>query len=94
MKVVPLNHVFVGGLPTYTYVSRQHLQLERQLKRAIAKPHAFASVTGTSKSGKTVLCRATLGDSQFVWLESGQIASVDEFSGAISSGAGSARRDH
>lgn len=79
-KKVLLEDVFVaGGLPTYTYVSREHLNLERQLKRAIAKPHSFASVTGTSKSGKTVLCRATLAERQFVWLESGQIGSVDDF---------------
>jgi hypothetical protein len=36
-------------------------------------------VTGTSKSRKTVLCRATLKDRQFVWLESGQIGSIEEF---------------
>jgi hypothetical protein len=79
-KKLALDKVFVaGGLPTHTYVSRDHLGLERQLKRAIAKPHSFASVTGTSKSGKTVLCRSMLGDRQFVWLESGQIGSIEEF---------------
>jgi hypothetical protein len=72
------DKVFVpGGQPTVTYISRDHLQLERDVRRAISQPHSFASITGTSKSGKTVLCRNVLGDRQFVWVEGGQITPLD-----------------
>ena len=78
-KKYALEQVFVaGGLPTLTYVSRDHLQLERKLKRAIAQPHSFASITGASKSGKTVLCRNVLDGRQFIWIEGGQIADVED----------------
>jgi hypothetical protein len=80
------DQVFVaGGLPTVTYVSREHLNLERKLKRALAQPHSFASVTGTSKSGKTVLCRNTLEGREFVWLEGGQIKGVADLWSKIAS---------
>jgi hypothetical protein len=73
------EQVFVaGGLPTHTYVSRDHLQLERKLARAVAQPHSFASITGASKSGKTVLCRSVLKGREFVWIEGGQISSVPD----------------
>src|SRR5437899_2482302 len=72
------DKVFVpGGQPTITYISRDHLQLERHVRRAISQPHSFASITGPSKSGKTVLCRNVLGDRQFVWIEGGQITPLD-----------------
>ena len=46
-----------GGQPTVTYIDRAHLGLESALKRAMARGFSIISVTGQTKSGKTVLCR-------------------------------------
>ncbi|HRN87861.1 AAA family ATPase [Hyphomicrobium sp.] len=62
-----------GGQPTVTYVSRDHLKLEQAVRRAIALPNAFVSITGPSKSGKTVLCRTMMAGHQYVWVEGGQL---------------------
>ena len=72
-----LNDVFVaGGLPDITYVYRDRLKLEQKLERALAKPHHFTSITGTSKSGKTVLLRNLLERKNFVGVDGGQVKDV------------------
>lgn len=68
------------GVPTSTYVDRGHLDLEAQLRNAIRTPGMIASLSGPSKSGKTVLMRkvidqdllisisgAALKDPNFLW---------------------------
>ncbi|MEQ9247832.1 MAG: hypothetical protein RLO21_17785, partial [Nitratireductor sp.] len=74
------DDVFVaGGQPTITYVDREETHIERQLARAIATPNQIVSLSGATKTGKTVLCRKVLGKRQFVWIDGGQIASADGF---------------
>lgn len=74
------DEVFVaGGQPTYTYVGRSAEHVELKFARAIATPNQIVSLSGPTKTGKTVLCRKTLGDREFVWIDGGQIKSADEF---------------
>lgn len=48
------------GVPTYTYVDRSKYNLEQQLRNAIRTPGMVASLSGPSKSGKTVLIRKVI----------------------------------
>src|SRR5580658_8860532 len=74
------DDVFVaGGQPTYTYVERSAEHIELKFARAIATPNQIVSLSGPTKTGKTVLCRRTLGDRQFVWIDGGQVSNGDSF---------------
>lgn len=74
------DEVFVaGGQPTITYVHREEEHVERSFARAVATPNQIVSLSGPTKTGKTVLCRRILGDRQFVWVDGGQIESADAF---------------
>jgi hypothetical protein len=76
---VRLEEVFVaGGEPTITYVARQEQNIQRELARAIASPNQIASLSGPTKTGKTVLCKKVLGDRDYVWIYGGEISSFDE----------------
>ncbi len=70
---VSRDTVFIaGGQPSITYVDRKQLDMERHLARAIATPNQIVSLSGPTKSGKTVLCRHVLDDRQYIWIEGGQ----------------------
>lgn len=74
------DEVFVaGGQPTITYVEREEDHIERSFARAVATPNQIVSLSGPTKTGKTVLCRRTLGDRQYVWIDGGQIQSGEDF---------------
>jgi hypothetical protein len=74
------DEVFVaGGQPTYTYVERSAAHVELKLARAIATPNQIVSLSGPTKTGKTVLCRRILGEREFVWIDGGQVKSGDDF---------------
>jgi len=67
------DEVFVaGGLPTITYVEREEQHIERNLARALATPNQIVSLAGTTKTGKTVLCKRVLGEREYVWVDGGQ----------------------
>ncbi len=68
-----------GGQPTYTYVERSAEHVELTFARAIATPNQIVSLAGPTKTGKTVLCRRTLGNRQYVWIDGGQVTSSDDF---------------
>ena len=70
--------VFVaGGQPTVRYVQREDQHIERNLARAIATPNQIVSLSGTTKTGKTVLCRRILGSREFIWLDGGQHSTAE-----------------
>lgn len=70
--------VFVpGGRPTVTYVPRGELQLEDHLEAYLEERYKVLSVSGPTKTGKTVLLRSKTGDA--VWLSGGTIETVDDF---------------
>lgn len=71
---VTRDSVFVaGGQPSVTYVGRDHLKIEDNLRRALKVPNQIVSLAGPTKTGKTVLVRQILGDAPYVWIEGGQI---------------------
>lgn len=79
-KSYKLKQVFTpGGFPSVTYVSREHLNLEKRLKGALARGHGIITVTGPTKSGKTVLCRKVLDSEETLWIEGGRIREEKDF---------------
>jgi hypothetical protein len=77
---IKLSEVFTpGGLPSVTYVDRNHLELEKNVADGLARGFAFVVVTGPTKSGKSVLCRKILSDEKIVSIEGGQIRSENDF---------------
>jgi hypothetical protein len=80
------DEVFVaGGQPTVTYVQREDQHIERNLARAIATPNQVVSLAGTTKTGKTVLCRRVLGNREFVWVDGGQHSTAEKVWAHVSS---------
>jgi hypothetical protein len=71
--------VFIpGGFPSATYVSRSHLSIESDLATWIDGAHTtLLSVSGITKTGKTVLLRRFLREA--MWFSGGAIATADEF---------------
>lgn len=76
-----LRQVFTpGGQPSVTYVSRDHLGLEKRVKDALLRGYAINVVTGPTKSGKTVLCNHVLARAgASVTIEGGQVRSEQDF---------------
>lgn len=73
------DKVFIaGGQPSVTYIDRKQLDIERQLARAIASPNQIVSLSGPTKSGKTVLCRHVMREKAYVWIEGGQAPTARE----------------
>jgi hypothetical protein len=75
-----VTEVFVpGGLPKYTYVARRGRNLEEQLETAKSYLCKIATVTGATKSGKTVLVKKVFGKNPMVWIDGGHIHSEEDF---------------
>lgn len=73
-----VRDVFVpGGLPTITYNSRDGLRLEDQVYDHLDSPYSILSVSGPTKTGKTVLIRHTTTSS--IWLSGGALDSLSTF---------------
>jgi hypothetical protein len=80
LHIYKLKEVFApGGMPSVTYVGREHLELEQKIFRAVQRGYAFNVITGPTKSGKSVLCHKVLDASKLVTMEGGQISSIDDF---------------
>lgn len=54
------------GVPNHTYVDRSERGLEQQLQNAIRTPGMIASLSGPSKSGKTVLIRKVIDQDNLI----------------------------
>src|SRR4051794_13681015 len=50
-----------GSFPTHTYVERSAREAETRLRDALSVPGQIVSVSGPSKSGKTVLVERVVG---------------------------------
>jgi hypothetical protein len=56
MLLTKVTEVFTpNDVPTFTYVERASRNLEQRLREAFAVPKMVISLSGPSKSGKTVL---------------------------------------
>ena len=77
---VKVGQVFVaGGLPTVTYNPRAALNLETKLQDYLDEGHRILSVSGATKTGKTVLVRSMIPTDGSIWLSGGAISSIDQF---------------
>lgn len=69
-----------GGRPTITYVPRGDLRLESEVGDYLDSRHKILSVSGPTKTGKTVLLTNQVGDNFGpIWLSGGTINTVDDF---------------
>ncbi len=74
-----IGDVFVaGGLPNITYNPRNNEKLEDEIRDYIDTGHKLLSLTGPTKSGKTVLCQRTIPDDEAIWVAGGSIDSEDD----------------
>lgn len=72
--------IFVpGGFPRYTYNPRAALQLEEKLSEAKDNLCKLVTVTGQTKSGKTVLTKKIFPREDAVWIDGGVVSSEDNF---------------
>jgi hypothetical protein len=72
--------IFVpGGFPRHTYNPRVELQLEQKLAEAKDNLCKLVTVTGQTKSGKTVLTRKLFPPEEAVWIDGGVVSKEDEF---------------
>lgn len=72
--------VFVpGGFPRHTYNPRVGLRLEQRLAEVRENLCKLVTVTGQTKSGKTVLTRKVLPQEDAIWIDGGTVSSEEEF---------------
>jgi hypothetical protein len=78
-KTLTIGSVFVpGGQPVHTYNPRKASNLENRLLDYLDSPFKILSLTGATKSGKTVLARKNLSKEQAIWVSGGQIESPED----------------
>jgi hypothetical protein len=79
MKKVRMREVFVpGGLPHHTYVAREEFRLEERLRTVTDNLCKLVTITGPTKSGKSVLTQRVFPRDQVVWLDGGTIQDESE----------------
>ena len=66
-----------AGVPTVTYVEREQQNLEQQLRSAIRTPGQIASLSGPSKSGKTVLINKVIARDDLIAVSGAAIKSAE-----------------
>ena len=75
---VKVGDVFVpGGLPEVTYVPRADLQLEARVQDYLEERFKVLSLSGPTKSGKTVLVKRVASDA--IWVSGGDVSTVTDF---------------
>jgi hypothetical protein len=73
------TEVFVpGSYPEHTYVKREGDQLENTLRDALNTPGQVISLSGPSKSGKTVLVEKVVGKDLLIPLSGASLSSADQ----------------
>jgi len=79
-KELHYSDIFVaGGFPLHTYNPRQSLNLESKLQQIHHNLCKLITVTGHTKSGKTVLVEKIIPRETSVWIEGGSIGKENEF---------------
>lgn len=85
-KVYSIDDVFVpGGIPELTYVSRAGGELESELQRIRKKSTKMITLTGSTKTGKTVLVHRifprNIGEA--LWIDGGTVKDEGDFWSSI-----------
>lgn len=71
--------VFVaGGQPRVTYVPRSALELEDKVREYLDTKHKVLSISGPTKTGKTVLVRSVIPRDHAFWISGGQLENSEE----------------
>lgn len=74
------RQVFIpGGQPTLTYNPRKELKLEESLEEAKDYLCKLVMMTGSTKSGKTVLTNKVFPKSESIWFDGGSFSSENDF---------------
>lgn len=74
------RQVFIpGGQPTLTYNPRKQLNLEDSLEESKDYLCKLVMMTGSTKSGKTVLTNKVFPKSEAIWFDGGSFSSEDDF---------------
>jgi hypothetical protein len=74
------RNVFVaGGTPEITYNPRDDRHLEAEVQSYVAQGGKALSVSGPTKSGKTVLIKRLLTDSGAIWMHGSDLQTIDAF---------------
>jgi len=77
--VLKATHVFTpNDYPTHTYIKRSGEDLEERLRQASATPKLVVSVSGPSKSGKTVLVERVIGQDNIIAVSGALIKTPDQ----------------
>lgn len=80
--LIPSRIFIAGGMPQETYVSRDHLGFENEVRKWANGAHTkLLSVSGPTKTGKTVLLQRFFEEG--IWLTGGAIYSIDDFWSSI-----------
>jgi hypothetical protein len=80
MQKLKYQDIFVpGGFPQHTYNPRLELRLEQKLSEANDNLCKLVTVTGQTKSGKTVLARKIFPTENSIWIDGGTVSSEDDF---------------
>lgn len=80
MAKLKYQEIFVpGGFPRHTYNPREALQLEQKLSEAKENLCKLVTVTGQTKSGKTVLAKRVFPSEDAIWIDGGMVSTEDDF---------------
>jgi hypothetical protein len=79
VKKYKTSKVFVpGGMPQHTYVARSERNLENSLRLAADNLCKLVTVTGATKSGKTVLTNKVFPRTNNLWVDGGAIGEEND----------------
>jgi hypothetical protein len=87
LPIFNTSEVFVAGKqPTITYNPRDDRHLEREVRSYVAQPGKALSVSGPTKSGKTVLIDRLLPPDRAIWIQGSDLDQIASFWRAIVDG--------
>jgi hypothetical protein len=75
MKLFATEVFTPNQFPEYTYIERPKEDLEGKLRRALSTPNVITSLSGPSKSGKTVLAKKLVGDEYLIHVFGAEVTS-------------------
>lgn len=78
MKLFASDVFTPNDFPEYTYVPRDGENLENQLKNALQTPKVVVSISGPSKSGKTVLVEKLVGKDNLILISGAEVLSGNQ----------------
>ncbi|MBN3899431.1 MAG: ATP-binding protein [Nostoc sp. NOS(2021)] len=80
LKQYKSSHIFVpGGMPQHTYVARSERNLENKLRSATDNLCKLVTITGATKSGKTVLTNKVFPrNEKGIWIDGGTIGEEND----------------